>query len=87
MLLAQLPQAAALGAEHERERPRQRDRLQRLIAFLGEPDAQKAKLAELGEGLGEILDEDDRHDVERAAGDLGERAGERRAVPLGQNQA
>ena len=63
-----------------------RSRLQRLITFLGESDARIAKLAEFGESLGKILDEHDRHDVERAARDLGERAGQWRAVPLGQNE-
>ena len=86
MLLAQLTQTYALGAEHECERPCQRSRLQRHITFLGESDARIAKLAEFGESLGKILDEHDGHDVERAARDLGERAGEWRAVPLGQNE-
>lgn len=86
MLLAQLTQTCALGAEHECKRPCQRSRLQRHITFLGESDARIAKLAEFGESLGKILDEHDGHDVERAARDLGERAGKWRAVPLGQNE-
>ena len=62
-------------------------RLQRLIAFLGKPDAQVAALAEFGESLRKILDEHDGHDVERAARGLGERAVRGRAVPLGQTEA
>ena len=46
-----------------------------------------AALAEFSQGLGEILDEHDRHDVERAARGFGERAQEGRAVPLGHHQS
>ena len=72
MVARELPQASALGAEHERKRARERRSLQRLASLLGKPHAKKAALAELGQGLREILDQDDRDKIERAARRLGQ---------------
>ena len=87
MLARELAQASALGAEHESKRTGERRAFQCLARLLGEPHAQHAALAELVQGLREILDEDHRHNVERAARGLGQCAVQRRAVPLGHDQA
>ena len=79
MLARQLTEAFALGAEHEGERLRQGKRPRvRSPPSSARPTRKKPALAELGESLREILDEHDRHEVESAACDLGERAGQRR---------
>jgi hypothetical protein len=87
MLPRELAQAFAFGAEDKRKRSRQRRILESLACLLGEPHPQIASLAQLRETLREVLDEDHRHDVERSARGFGEHAGERRAVPLGQDEA
>jgi len=87
VLARELPQAFAFGAEHESKRSRQRRSFQRLIRLLGKPHAKYVALAELAQGLREILDKDHRHNVERAARRLGENAVQRRTVPLGHDQA
>ena len=74
MLARELAQALTLGAEHERERTHQLRALERGAGFLGETDALKATLAKPGQRLREIFDEDDGHDVERAARGFGKRA-------------
>ena len=87
MLPRELAQAFAFGAEHKRKRSRQRRVLESLVCLFGEPHPQITALAQLREALREILDEDHWHDVERSARGFGEHAGERRAVPLGQDEA
>src|SRR5262249_19891496 len=61
MLSRQLAQSFAFGAEHEREGSGQWRVLKGLACFVGKAYPQIAALADLGETLGEILDEDHRH--------------------------
>ena len=59
---------------------------ERFASFLGEADARERALAEFGQGAGEIRHEDDGNNVERAARRFGQRASERRAVPVMQHE-
>ncbi len=86
-LPCELAQAFAFGAEHEGKRAGEGRVLERAFGFFRETDAQDAAVAELGQRLGEVLDEHDGHEVERAARGLGEHARKRRAVALGQHEA
>ncbi len=61
--------------------------LQSFARLFGKAHPQDAALAEHGQALREILDEDHRHDVERAAGSLGKHAVQGRAVALGHDEA
>src|ERR1700752_3239225 len=87
MLAGELAQAFALGAEHQREWAGERSSLERLSTFLGEAYSEKAALAKLRQALRQILDENDRHEIERAAGGLVQGAVQRRAVAFGHDQA
>src|SRR5262245_64914015 len=74
MLTGEMAQALAFGAEHERKRAREVSALERHARLFGEAHAEKAAVAERGQALREIRDEDHGHEVERAACGFGKRA-------------
>ena len=86
-LSSELAQAFALGPKHQGEGEGQCRGLERLGSFLGKSDPQESCLAKLNQALRQIPNQNDGHDIERAACRLGERASEGGRMPLGQHDA
>jgi hypothetical protein len=78
----QLTQSFALRAKDKGERKRQFGSFKRFGAFLGEPHPQEAGVAKSAQGLSQVADQNHRDDVEAAACCFGQRACQRRAMPL-----
>ena len=83
----QLAQALALGAEHERDGPRQRLVFDQVLGRAVEAERDAALLLQLGEGARKVLHQRDGNELERAGGGLRQRAVERRAVAARHDQA
>ena len=86
-LSRELAQAFALGAKHQGEGEGQCRGLERLGSFLGKSDPEESCLAKLSQALRQIPNQNNGHDIERAARRLGERAGEGGRMPLRQHDA
>ena len=82
MLAGEAPEAAALGAQHQRDARRQVELGQGAFRLLLQPQAPEPGLFDLLQRPGKVGDAQERHLLERARGCLGQHAGHRRRAVL-----